>query len=308
MNYVFLLVFSWVSLGSCLAQYTLKGVVLDSANSRPLEYASVVNLSLNKIAFTDEEGQFQLVVNSKSDRIQITNMGYNPRTVMGLTEGQSVRVLLTEAPILIEEVSVRKRNVQKRSVELGFHNEETYSTNPGPGGEISTTYAVFIKNAQSIDGLIDRAYFKLGKYVIGRNGFSKARVRIFSVNRNTGLPETDLLRENTIVRINPFSQSFSIDLEKLRIPFPNEGVFVGLEFFCYTERKPTGKGRYAIKTNCPHIAVTKMKNYKEVGGCFYHVYDFAKRTWQWVDISAGDYSKAFVNQVWKFGIKVSYYD
>ncbi|GAB3762161.1 hypothetical protein GCM10028817_40280 [Spirosoma pomorum] len=289
-------------LSNIFAQYTIKGTVIDSVTRKPLEYANVVNVTENSVVYTNVQGQFELIVNSKVDRIQVSNMGYKPYTLLELSDEQVVTVLLVETPIMIEEISVKKRKLEKHSEELGFHNEETISTNWGPGGQVANTYVVLIKNPQTIEAEIDKAYFKLGKYLIGRNGFSKARVRVMKID-SSGLPGNDLLRENNIVRINPFSQSFSIDLKKYHINFPKEGIFIGLEFFCQTVKKGS---EHAFKSNCPTIASTKVRDYKARGESYYHYFDPIKKTWKWIGITNGELSKAFTFSIFKFGLRVNY--
>jgi hypothetical protein len=299
---LFLVSLLLLPLGNLFAQYTIKGIVIDSVTRKPLEYANVVNMTENSVVYTNAQGQFELIINSKADHIQVSNMGYKPYVLLGPSEEQVVTVLLVEAPIMIEEISVKKRKLEKHFEELGFHNEETISTNWGPGGQVANTYVVLIKNPQVIEAEINRAYFKLGKYLIGRNGFSKARVRVMQID-SAGLPGDDLLRENNIVRINPFSQSFSIYLKKYHINFPKEGVFIGLEFFCQTVKKGSG---HAFKSNCPTIASTKVRDYKARGESYYHYFDPVKKTWKWIGITNGELSKAFTFSTFKFGLRVNY--
>jgi hypothetical protein len=289
------------------SQYIIKGKVIDSLTSKPLEYVTVVNINYNKAIYTNERGEFEILVNKASDQIEIRNMGYKTMQLSNLGKDVPFTIRLKEVPIELPELSVNKRKLKKRSIDVGFHNDELYNQNAGPGGYESNIYVVHLKNKNQLqDAFIEKAYFRLGKYIFGRNGVSKARVRIYDINPNDGLPNNDLLRENKIVNINPFSASFSISIEKNSIPFPKEGLFIGLEFFCHTETKPLGKGRYSFNTNCPHIAITKRIDYKEVGEGYHSVYKNGILSWR--SLTNGDDSKNFIGLIYKFGAKIAYYD
>lgn len=305
MRYSFWFFVLFFSTGELFGQRYIKGIVVDSLTHRPLEYVTVVNLNSGKGDVTDESGRFELLLSSL-DGIEFSNMGYKTKLITSLKDNE--QVALVEQPILISEVAVRKRDLRKHSIDIGFHNEETRSTNWGAGGEVPNIFVVHIKNNGLEGGNVQKAYFKLGKYIIGRNRSSKARVRLYSVDDKTGLPGVDLLRENVVVNINPFSQSFSINLERYDIPFLKEGVFVGLEFLCHTERKPLGKGKYSISTNCPHIASTIVKDYENLGKSYIRFYYYDKHIWEWKCITNGEYSKAFKGDIFQFGAKVVYYD
>jgi len=87
-----------------LAQFQLKGTVIDSASNHPLAGASVFIYGTTSGAQTDAEGHFILASPQNSGRITISYTGYRPRVISYLTSKPLTCALVSETSSLSEVV------------------------------------------------------------------------------------------------------------------------------------------------------------------------------------------------------------
>lgn len=86
---------------------TIKGVILDAKTQEPLIGASVMDVHNQKGTVTDLEGQFTLVVNENTKKLEISFIGYKTSSIK-LDNRNTLRILLDEDSQLLDEVVVTR--------------------------------------------------------------------------------------------------------------------------------------------------------------------------------------------------------
>lgn len=94
---------------------TIKGVILDAKTQEPLIGASVMDVHNQKGTVTDLEGQFTLVVNENTKKLEISFIGYKTSSIK-LDNRNTLRILLDEDSQLLDEVVVPVFRQLKRDV------------------------------------------------------------------------------------------------------------------------------------------------------------------------------------------------
>ena len=118
---------------------------------------------------------------------------------------------------------------------------------------------------------------------------AKFKLRIFEAKKG-GLPGKELITENIIVTVKKGSSKPIIDLSKYNLPFPENGLFVGLEFM----QLESNKHLYSVYDNETKKSIKQtslepsfaLKNYSSKD----------EETWR---LSRGNWSKAnnqFINR------------
>lgn len=89
---------------------TIKGVVVNAANDKPLENVNIININTVKGSATNADGEFKLKA-KVSDTIHLSYLGYKPIQVK-ITEDWlkfgDVKIKMTESAIALEEVEVNE--------------------------------------------------------------------------------------------------------------------------------------------------------------------------------------------------------
>jgi len=74
---------------------------------------------------------------------------------------------------------------------------------------------------------ITTLHYRIKKY---GNKTSIVRPHLYSVDKNNGNPNKELLNNNIIVSVKDKNNILSIDISKMNIIFPKDGIFVALEW------------------------------------------------------------------------------
>lgn len=90
-------------------QLFLEGTVSDSLSGKELPFATVYNHSLNTASITNTEGYFKLKIQSWSDSVVISYIGYKSKTVSLTQSKKSYTVQLKENIYQLSEVSIRAK-------------------------------------------------------------------------------------------------------------------------------------------------------------------------------------------------------
>ncbi|ASZ11628.1 carboxypeptidase-like regulatory domain-containing protein [Chitinophaga pendula] len=105
--------------GSCLAQSSLKGLVL-SEDSIPLAGVSILNKENKSSAVTDDAGTYNLRV-QKGDTLLIRAIGYTPVLYLVADRRATPRHYLKRQPLELNTINIRQYNFFKDSI--AFRNE-----------------------------------------------------------------------------------------------------------------------------------------------------------------------------------------
>lgn len=298
-----------LSIKSVVFAQIVRGNVVNSVDGKPVPYATIYSTKSFVGNHTDEEGYFEWNTINKKDSLVISSVGYRDTKIVveSLKPDQLNIIKLSQSITELSEVVVKGsgKTVEKK---IGFfENTPDKGMGMGPGGIADNELFVnYYPNTDHKAGLIKKLMFDIKGFELSQKS-SKAKIRILSLNKINGLPDKDLLQENIIVKINRLSPNIVLDIEKFNIQFPEDGLFIGLEFICNSEFVFKKQSLIGQKSNCPRITVTKTIDYKVEGKSYY--WTFHGNKWRWVCISDGSVfpNRKWIGMVFRFGATVLVY-
>lgn len=221
-----LLFFCLISCNFVFSQVT----VLDKITAEPIPYVHVRLIGVNYGIISDFEGQFNTdSLSTQGDSILVSCLGYESLSTSIGNLKPNNQILLDPISQEIEEVTVARSAGKFKRITLGItkkpksigNDATTTSTN----GTIRTTH---IPNEHSSEGIL-----KSAAVYITDDGFPDAhfRLHIYSVSELEIRPGKELTRTNIIASGTAGNEWIEIDLRDQRIMIPENGCFVGIEWF-----------------------------------------------------------------------------
>jgi hypothetical protein len=310
-RYIFLCVSLslYLSVDTTVLGQVIRGNVVSSVDGKPVPYVTIYSVKSFVGNHADEDGYFEWNIGNKQDSLVISSVGYEiKKIIMTSLKAKEINVIkLDQSVVSLNEVIV-KRNGKAVEKEIGFSdNEPQKGMGMGPGGiSENELYVNYYPNIDQNEGWIKKLKFDIRGFDFSQKN-SKAKIRILGVNKSNGLPDNDLLQKDIIVKINRLSPDIILDIEKLNIQFPIDGLFIGLEFICNSEFVFKKQSLVGQKSNCPRITLTKSVDYKLEGKSYF--WTFHRNKWQWVCVSDGSVfpNKNWIGLVFRFGATVLLY-
>lgn len=113
-NVIFFLM-SWALPALALAQFSIKGEVRDAETLKPLSYAIIMAEGLNRAAYADEQGRFELDAPGRAVYVlSVQHVGYETfRAEVTAEEAGALAISLASVPIVIEEILVQGNNMER---------------------------------------------------------------------------------------------------------------------------------------------------------------------------------------------------
>jgi hypothetical protein len=200
-----------------------------------LSYVSIfISNKPNIGTFTNEQGFFSLKAET-SDTLFISHIGYESLKIK--VSDFRGDIFLKESMHQLKEITVLSTNKKMQYVtqKLG-----TYWEKPDVNWFLSgcDNYALLVPNDLEQEGVIKNLYFKIKherdkKY---KDNQIQLRIRIYSGIAYKNKLQIDLLRENVIVIMKQHQKHISVNLEKYNVPFPKEGIIVGIDIMGYLDK------------------------------------------------------------------------
>lgn len=206
----------------------IKGIVVDQ-NNNPIPYVNIWIENENSGTTSDVSGEFSLELKFQENNLIFSAVGYEKKIVK---ISESKRVELKVVVNEIEEVVVvKKKNLIER--EIGNYKK----------GKINFYYGcwdkpwIVAKFFKFNDTIKQTPFIK--KLAIMTSSYKKQacfNLRIFEGN-NDGSPGIDLLEKNSVVKVKKGKNNNEIDLSEFNIKFPENGIFVSVEFLIIEENR-----------------------------------------------------------------------
>ena len=244
MKKIVLLLFNLNILTVCIGQeIVLIGKMEDSKTAQPLLYATIEIFSLKTGTITDSDGNFDLRIipqDINRDTILFSHVGYNKKymSVNDFIHSGKV-IVLEEMPVMLGEINV----TPKKYTTLILGVKENQPSSLQYANVFGANKGNFIKNDRQKAGWI-----KSVSYYIHPDGNSRTpfRVRIYGVDESQ-TPVQDILNKSVVVSANGPGW-VKADLSEYHIPFPEEGVFITMEWInsgvdFYFEKEVAVKGK-----------------------------------------------------------------
>ena len=205
-----------------------KGTVLDENNS-PIPYANIWIENENSGTTSEENGEFTIKSSDQNKNLIFSALGFEKKIVK-ISDSKQVRLKAVAEEI--EEIVIQK---SKNTIEHEIGNYKK--------GKINFYYGCWdkpwiIAKFFTYNDTIRQTPF-LKKITIMSSSYKKGacfNLRILEGNKD-GTPGNDLLEKNIVVKVKSGKNNNEIDLSEFNIKFPENGIFVSVEFLIIEENR-----------------------------------------------------------------------
>ena len=205
---------------------SVNGKVIDSVTNNPIEYANITLINRDFGAYSNEKGQFKISLKEGDKSLLISSIGYKNKIVEikeKITD--SITILLNEDIEKLNEVIVSSKKIKYSSIKtLGLNKRLKVRTSLPFGYEFSN----LIKNSSNKKGILKTIILSLNK-VKKYDYLSSYNIKFYEFDEKTNEPGDLLHYENLIVTPENKTYKLKIDVEELDIPFPKNGICIGVE-------------------------------------------------------------------------------
>ncbi|MCF1420899.1 hypothetical protein [Mangrovimonas futianensis] len=235
-KYVIISLLLFVATHKSLSQNWEPYKVVSSLDSLPVENA-YVTLDDKLKAVSDSEGYF--TIGSDFKYLQISHLAYKPKIISKQDIRKDHIVFLDQNNIELNEVYITNEKKEKitllpsNEIISLFESKKAYKVNE------NSIYATYIPNNINKNGLILKIVVEL---IDRENTYSAKkimpfRVNLFSVNKETELPDKNLLKKSILAfkDLGVENDLVYIDVEDFSIDLPSEGIFVVVESLNWLE-------------------------------------------------------------------------
>jgi hypothetical protein len=209
----------------------IKGTIQDSRTKEPIPYVNIWVENQSSGTSADENGNFSLPETDASKSIVFTAVGYGTKTLK-ITE-VSGTIYLTPQAIELDEVVIESRkNTEK--ITIGSLKDAEKNHYYGINGANPWMHANFYEYKPEY---ANAPYIKTIKLITStEHKGSSFNVRLYDVDEN-GYPGDYLYDENIICYPKNGKSTYTIDISKLNIRFPEKGVFIALEWLIIEQNR-----------------------------------------------------------------------
>jgi hypothetical protein len=204
--------------------------VIDGLTSQPIPYVHVNLVGLNEGIITNYDGYFDLdSIFLDKDSIVLSCIGYESRSYSLHNLKPSSEITLLPQLQQIAEVQIATKKSKYKLQRMGISKKpKTKFFDYSVTAQNGTIRAVYIPNEHSTLGIL-----KSANVFITDNGFPDAhfRLHIYSVSPLDIEPDKELTSSNIIASGTNGNEWLQIDLKDQRILVPENGCFVGIEWF-----------------------------------------------------------------------------
>ncbi|MDR1653931.1 MAG: hypothetical protein LBS01_09880 [Prevotellaceae bacterium] len=191
-----------------------------------LAFATAYCINSNSGIAADTLGNIVIKVNSATDSIRFSNIGYYPNLMQ-------VKDILLEPIVRLEPQTISLNEVIILSSNRDISLIDSKSSAMGFNGRVGSILLVKIIKPQKTDSVISNIIAEIKSLPIGfkikNNNLFKLRARVYTVGKD-GFPEYDLLTENVELEFQKGQKYIVADVSKYAIKMPSSGIFVGFEW------------------------------------------------------------------------------
>ncbi|HCY01410.1 MAG TPA: hypothetical protein DG754_14835 [Bacteroidales bacterium] len=219
-----------------LLQPQLMVTVIDARSLNPVPYTIVLSSQFNGI--TNEQGELSLPDNI--DSLIFRCLGYEQYTIafaeLEFERGRAI-IKLKAKTFELNAVEVTAKRITK--IPLGYFTKRSRASHGSSGGGQMALFIPPDKRGNLIGLPVGSVSFYIRKW----SSLRKFRVRLYSVNPESGEPGEDLLPEAVYAQPQKGDEWVSVRLRQYGITYPENGVFAGIEFLPNTEEHNDADGK-----------------------------------------------------------------
>jgi hypothetical protein len=212
----------------CSVSAQIKGVVKDSLTGKPIPFVNIWVHEENIGSTFEEDGVFFINTAEKDKKLIFSTLGYEKKIIRASAESV---VNLKPVAYTLDEVVISK-SIGTKEIEIGnLKGKSSHSYGCGVKPWIVANYY------PSTDQTEKHPFLKLIKFQTNSD-INKAKLILhcYQVNKD-GTPGNDLLSENCIVEVKKGTTINTINIEKYRLKFPENGIFIAIEWMMIEENK-----------------------------------------------------------------------
>jgi len=206
-----------------ISQGKLTGTVQSFNNHEPILYANIILIGRQVGSYSDETGAFEIAARD-NDSLTFSSAGYKRITLcVADIKKLNNQILLypdtTQFPLFTTLAKSGKGKTEKKK--FGYLKAD--APHPVSNTMSGSQYAVFIKNDSRQEGLIESVL--LG---IDADKKSRIRIRLYEPVKGNGIGK-EITKQNILADIAGNHKSFTIDISRYQIPFPEKGIVACVE-------------------------------------------------------------------------------
>lgn len=247
-----------------LYSQTVFGEVKDSITNKPLELVNIAYLEDNYGTSTDNEGYFKINL-IHFNKIQISSVGYVTKIInlknYNKNENHQLNIELSPRIEDLEEIIISVTKTKYSSVKvIGPKKTLKVRTSLPFGYE----FCSLIKNNFNKKGKIKSVILNLNK-VKGYDYLASYNIKFYKYDNTNKVPSDEIYHKNLIIEPENKTYKLKIDVDSLSIPFPIEGICVGIEVVNTKYKKPINRmAIIAPKINFTHtdFEILTWKRYR----------------------------------------------
>lgn len=284
----------------------VSGKILDSITNKPLDLASITVVGNDYSSFTDSRGEFAIKVINNNDSLRLSYVGYETKIVhlSEFTENKEYNPIyyLKSKSNKLEEIVI-SNNV------LNYGVDKTIKSPRGKtqtfGFQFGTENCTFVANPYKKKGKVKTIVLDIQKTPEfnkripkwRRDYFAAFSVKFYRFDRQNNKPGEELYNKVIIVEPENKTYKLAINVDSLNIPFPENGLCVGVEIINTKYTNP--KKVFAVIA--PAINFTENRAFHPVMGWIrYRNEDWEFRTPLSQDRKGKKYNMMIVDAAVKF--------
>jgi len=213
---------------TCSLTAQIKGVVKDSLTGKPIPYVNIWVENENIGSTSEENGTFFISTTATGKRLIFSTLGYDKKII---NASEVLEVNLKTISYSLDEVVITK-NIGTKEIEIGnLEGKSSHSYGCGVKPWIVANYY------PSTDQTEKHPFLKSIQFRT-KSDINKAKLILhcYQVNKD-GTLGNDLLSENCIVEVKKGTTINKINIEKHRLKFPENGIFIAIEWMIIEENK-----------------------------------------------------------------------
>lgn len=242
----------------------ISGIIVDSISKKPIDLANISFTNSNYNVLSDSEGYFKIDCINPKENLLVSNIGYkNKKLKLSIKENKYI-IFLTPETQELKEVVIFNNNKKinyswDKFLKTKRENSQYF------GFQFGTEHCTYIANPYRKTGKIKSVSLELEKlkgYLEDRkykvDYIASYNIKFYNFNNKSNRPGTEIYNKNIIIDPQNKTYTLTIAVDSLHIPFPENGICVGVEIINTKYQNP--KKTFAF--------IGPLMNFSENSECF----------------------------------------
>lgn len=217
---------------------TVSGRILDSITKQPIDLVNVTLNNSNIGVYTNADGKFKLQIKASTDYLQVSFVGYKSKRIelsnFTNTKQFESKFYLTPNIAQLNEVFVQNKKINygwAKKINSKRENTQFF------GFQFGTENCTYIKNPNRKSGKIKEVILDLKKQSeINKDNpkwkldyLTDYTIKFYEMDLQNNKPGVVIYNKEIIVDPKNITRVLTINIDSLNIPFPENGICVGVE-------------------------------------------------------------------------------